>query len=132
MSSTADPKLLNQLIEMGIPKEKAEEALVATNNRGINQAVDWIYQQNNPQQEKKNDQTLNETKKKSNEKKKKYEPVLLSDLKLRGESKEEKERFRKKMLEEEAARRNRERKEKEKQLKLLRKQLELVIELVDQ
>lgn len=127
MSCKPDQTLLSQLTQMGIQKEKAEEALIATNNKGINQAVDWIYKQNNPQQEKKNEKPSTEMKKKSSEK---YEPVLLSDLKLRGDSKEEKERFRKKLLEEEAARRNRERKEKQEQLKILRKRLELVINVV--
>ncbi|CAL8106479.1 unnamed protein product [Calicophoron daubneyi] len=38
------PSDLDSLIEMGFPKNLAEEALIHTNNRGLEAAMDWLFE----------------------------------------------------------------------------------------
>ncbi len=43
ISGDADPVLLADLVDMGFPSDYAKQALIATNNRGIDQAIDWYF-----------------------------------------------------------------------------------------
>jgi len=40
---TPDMNMLNQLVELGIEPDQARQALIATNNQTIEEAVAYIY-----------------------------------------------------------------------------------------
>lgn len=36
-------ELLQELLEMGFPENRAQKALFLTNNKGLSEAIDWYY-----------------------------------------------------------------------------------------
>lgn len=91
---TPDLVLLGQLMDMGIDKNVGEEALIQTRNQGISHALDWIYSQNsekNTRREiKQNIEQPKIEKPSSTTEKESKKMIPLYDLKLRGDSLDEK------------------------------------------
>jgi hypothetical protein len=115
-------KFLNTLIEMGFDKEDSKEALLYTNNKGVNEALEYLSM--TPTKRKDYFSEENQEKKKKKEEIALKDSLFSSSVKLKGDTPEKKLAFEEKQRQIDIEKRKKEKREKEEQLKKLRNQLE--------
>jgi hypothetical protein len=135
-SVSADMSMLATMVDMGFDRRKAERALIGVQNKSIDLAINYIYnniseleEEEEPKQEVKETVSQSTPFVSTTPMAPTNMPTLMEEHRklvkggLQGDDAQQKESFRRKLLEEEAANREKERRNKQQALKDLRRKM---------